>query len=145
MLKGETQMASPVEKQVKKCIAGLKKGTLTEKDLNKITEISDISDTGRNMQDILYLHASLNSPTSDILAMRIVENGEVSDGPQDPDDWPYQTVIDAVRDGWHIIKFPELALMMDESRTYSLGFEFILERPGGLVGSSEFTSTWSTY
>ena len=97
------------------------------------------------MQDILYLHASLNSPTSDILAMRIVENGEVSDGPQDPDDWPYQTVIDAVRDGWHIIKFPELALMMDESRTYSLGFEFILERPGGLVGSSEFTSTWSTY
>ena len=72
MLKGETQMTSPVENQVKKCIAGLKKGTLTEKDLNKITEISDISDTGRNMQDILYLHASLNSPTSDILSMRIV-------------------------------------------------------------------------
>lgn len=123
-------MTSPVEKQVKKCIAGLKKGTLTEKDLNKITEVSG---TNRNMQDILYLHASLNSPTSDILAMRIVENGDVSDGPEDPDDWPYQSVQEAIQDGWRVLKFPELALMMDESRTYGLGFEFILERDGVLA------------
>ncbi len=83
------------------------------------------------MQDVLYLHASMNSLISVVLAMRIVENGEISDGPEDPNDWPYQSVLEAVRDGWRIIKFPELALMMDESRTYSLGFEFILERNGG--------------
>ena len=35
-------------------------------------------------------------------------------------------------DGWRVVKFPELALMMDESRTYGLGFEFILERSGGV-------------
>ena len=62
--------------------------------------------------------------------MRIVTNGIISDGPENPDDWPYQSVLEAVRDGWRIIKFPELALMMDESRTYGLGFEFILERYG---------------
>ena len=84
------------------------------------------------MQDILYLHASSNSPTSDVLAMRIVENGEVSDGPEDPEDWPYQSLLEALRDGWRVVKFPELALMMDESRTYGLGFEFILERKGGV-------------
>lgn len=82
------------------------------------------------MQDILYLHARVNSLTSDILAMRIVTNGEISDGPENPDNWPYQTVLQAVKDGWSVIKFPELALMMDESRTYGLGFEFILERQG---------------
>ena len=80
------------------------------------------------MQDILYLHTRVNSLTSDILAMRSVTNGQISDGPENPDDWPYQSVLEAIRDGWRVIKFPELALMMDESRPYGLGFEFILER-----------------
>ena len=52
----------------------------------------------------------------------------MSDGPEDPDDWPYKTVLEAVRDGWRIIKLPELALAMDDSRTYGLGHEFVLER-----------------
>ena len=46
-----------------------------------------------------------------------------------PDDgWPYATVIDAIRDGWRVISFPNMALSLDENRTYGLGFEFILER-----------------
>ena len=90
------------------------------------------ADEARAMQDILYLHAAANSPISEVLAMRIVESGEISDGPENPADWPYQSVLEAIRDGWRVVKFPELALMMDESRTYSLGFEFILERNGGL-------------
>jgi hypothetical protein len=65
--------------------------------------------------------------------MRILEGGEISDGPEDPDDWPYQSVQEAIQDGWRVLKFPELALMMDESRTYGLGFEFILERDGILA------------
>ena len=38
------------------------------------------------------------------------------------------TVIDAIRDGWRVISFPNMALSLDENRTYGLGFEFILER-----------------
>ena len=121
-------MVSTVKNQIETCIDELKRGTLTEKGLRRIAEIAD---EGRVMQDILYLHATANSPTSEVLAMRIVENGEISDGPEDPADWPYQSVLEAIRDGWRVVKFPELALMMDESRTYSLGFEFILERNGG--------------
>ena len=60
--------------------------------------------------------------------MRIVENGEMWDGPEDPEDWPYKTVLDAVRDGWRVIKFPELALMLDDKRSYGLGCDFVLER-----------------
>ena len=53
----------------------------------------------------------------------------VHDGPDDPDDWPYQTVHEAMLDGWHIIKFPEMALMMaGEETTYGLGCEFILAK-----------------
>lgn len=86
---------------------------------------------GRIMQDLLYLNTKTTGPTSEVLAMRIIESGEISDGPEDPDNWPYQSVLEAIRDGWRVVKFPELALMMDETRTYSLGFEFILERSGG--------------
>ena len=121
-------MGSTIKNQVETCIDELKRGTLTEKGLRRIAEIAD---EVRAMQDILYLHVAANSPVSEALAMRIVENGEISDGPENPADWPYQTVLEAIRDGWRVVKFPELALMMDESRTYSLGFEFILERNGG--------------
>ena len=121
-------MGSTIKNQVETCIDELKRGTLTEKGLRRIAEIAD---EVRTMQDILYLHAAANSPISEVLAMRIVESGEISDGPENPADWPYQTVLEAIRDGWSVVKFPELALMMDESRTYSLGFEFILERNGG--------------
>ena len=121
-------MGSTIKNQVETCIDELKRGTLTEKGLRRIAEIAD---EARAMQDILYLHAAANSPISEVLAMRIVESGEISDGPENPADWPYQSVLEAIRDGWRVVKFPELALMMDESRTYGLGFEFILERDGG--------------
>jgi len=121
-------MGSTIKQQVEGCIHELKQGTLTEKGLRRIAEVAD---EARALQDILYLHTAANSPISEVLAMRIVENGEISDGPEDPADWPYQSVLEAIRDEWRVVKFPELALMMDESRTYSLGFEFILERNGG--------------
>ena len=122
-------MGSTIESQIERCIDDLKQGTLTEKGLRRIAKVAK---EARVVHDILYLHAAVNSLTSDVLAMRIVENGEISDGPEDPDNWPYQSVLEAVRDGWRVVKFPELALTMDESRTYGLGFEFILERNGGL-------------
>jgi hypothetical protein len=33
-------------------------------------------------------------------------------------------------DGWRIIKFPEMALLLDEKRTYGFGWEFVLEKWG---------------
>ena len=122
-------MGSTIEQQVERCIDELRQGTLTEKGLRQITEVAGASPL---MQDLLYLHTRVNSPSSDVLAMRFVQNGEIWDGPEDPDEWPYQSVLEAIRDGWRVVKFPELALNTDESRTYSLGFEFILERNGGI-------------
>lgn len=86
----------------------------------------------KKIQDILFLNAEANSLTSELIAMKILENGEISDGSDNADDWPYQCVLDAIKDGWHVIKFPELALTMDETRTYGFGFEFILTRNGGI-------------
>ena len=123
-------MRYAIQTQVETCIDQLKHGTLTERELRRI---ADLASKGTSVQDILYLHTNVNSLTSPVLAMRILEDGEISDGPEDPNDGPYQSVQEAIRDGWRVVKFPELALMMDDSRTYGLGFEFILERDGGVT------------
>ncbi len=79
-------------------------------------------------QDLLYLQAAHTSPAAQVVGMLLVENGEINEGPQDPAQWPYRTVLDAIRDGWRVIQFPNLALLTDETRTYGLGCEFILEK-----------------
>ena len=70
--------------------------------------------------------SSHHQVASPVHGMTLVSNGELTE----PDEahWPYRTVLEAIRDGWRVIQFPNLALMTDESRTYGLGCEFILER-----------------
>lgn len=112
-----------MEKQtIEQIIDDFREGKLTEQRLRELYSGS------KSRQDLLYLQAIKTSITSPVIGMRIVENGEISDGPENPKDWPYQTILEAVRDGWRIIKFPELALLLDEKKTYGLGCEFILEK-----------------
>ena len=106
-------------------LAELRAGTLQE---STLAAIRDEVAASPATQNLLYLQASGTDLNSEVIGMRIVLDGEVSDGPDDPDDWPYQTVLEAVRDGWRIIDFPNLALLLDESRTYAYGAEFVLEK-----------------
>jgi hypothetical protein len=78
-------------------------------------------------QDILYLQSSGTSLSDQVIGMSLVVNGEINEqNPQDP--WPYQNVLEAIRDGWRVIQFPNLALVPDENRPTGLGCEFILEK-----------------
>ena len=120
-------MKAEIRREIERCVNELKRGRLTEKGLRRIGEALDKS--GPMRQDVLYLQSDSSSPKTPVLAMRIIEDGEISDGP-DPDDWPYNTVLEAVRDGWRIVKFPDVDQVVDEKRTYGLGYEFILERYG---------------
>ena len=109
-------------------VAALQQGTLTETNLRE--GVADIVGTDApKRQDILYLQAVTTSPGAAVVGMLLVEDGELREGPPNPEDWPYQTVIEAVRDGWRIISFPNMALLtVDEKEFYGLGAEFILER-----------------
>ena len=80
------------------------------------------------MQDLLYIQTNSTSLDAGLLGMTLVVDGQIVDDAEDPVDWPYQTVLEAIQDGWHVVQFPNLALLMDESRTYGLGCEFILEK-----------------
>lgn len=106
----------------------LERGELTSARLCRgITDL--IEETNGKSQDILYLQARNTSPESQVVGMMRIEGGKRVACPPDPDDWPYQTVLDAVKDGWRIISFPNMSLLaVDEKEVYGLGFEFILER-----------------
>lgn len=113
-------------RQIEGCIEAFRLGILTEGDLRQTLE--ELSAAKSQCQDLLYLQTSNTSLNSSVHGMALVENGEISDGPTDPEDWPYKTPLQAIRDGWRIVQFPNMALLLDESKTYGLGCEFILER-----------------
>lgn len=112
--------------QLEECIDAFRQGSLDEEMLRAALETAAAG--GKGCQDLLYLQASSTSLTSQVQGMLRVEDGEIAQEIADAEEWPYQTVLEAVRDGWRIVQFPNLALMLDESRTYGLGNEFILEK-----------------
>lgn len=119
-------MTLTVKRHLEHCIEALKQGTLTEEMLRQVIEVGDGEQSKR--QSLLYLQSRSTSVAAPVHGMLLVENGQVTEGPANPEDWPYQSVLEAIDDGWRVIQFPNLALLMDESRTYGLGCEFILER-----------------
>ena len=115
----------PVKQQLNQCLDKFRAGELSEQDLLQALE----SANRQTPQRLLYIQAESTLVTSRISGMSIVDADGVHDGPDHPDDWPYQTVHEAMLDGWRIVKFPEMALMMaGEETTYGLGCEFILEK-----------------
>ena len=109
-------------------ITDLQNGTLTEAQLRqKIANIT--TETNQKRQDILYLQVGTSSPASQVVGMTYIEAGVLQEESPDPDKWPYQTVLDAVQNGWRVISFPNMALLsIPDEESYGLGFEFILER-----------------
>ncbi len=83
-------------------------------------------------QDLLYLQTSSSNLNAPVHGCTLIEDGEILE--PEVGRWPYNSVLDAIRDGWSVIQFPNLALMTDEARTYALGCEFILERPRNETG-----------
>ena len=81
-----------------------------------------------NLQRLIYLQTETTSVDSGVIGMSMVEDGEIRLPPDDPDEWPYANVLEAMKDGWRIIKFPELALLYQDPLNISLGCEFILEK-----------------
>ncbi len=122
----EADMRDEIRRQLEVCLDELRRNALREESLLRIAKLADQRAEGR--QDLLYLQAEQTSVTSRVIGMSMFVDGEVSDGPDDPDVWPYQTVGDALADGWRIVKFPEMAILLDDRRTYGLGCEFILEK-----------------
>ena len=116
--------------EIDECIDLLERGDLTADRLRSLKAAAASSSiaNGKLCQDILYVQTVFSSVTSIVNGMSMISDGEVQEMPEDSEDWPYTSVLEAMNDGWRIISFPNMALMMDDSITYGVGNEFILER-----------------
>ena len=119
------------QQQIQGWLDKLRAGTLVEADLQQaLDRLSDGTSDGDppRHQRLLYLNTGSTGVDSQVLGMSLVENGQILEGPDDVDEWPYNSVLEAMNDGWRVIKFPEMALMLQEDKTFGLGCEFILEK-----------------
>ncbi len=117
--------AEDIAHRLRVCLTKYSEGSLQEADLQDILDM--LQDGTARRQQLLYLSASGSSVHSPVIGMSLVQE-EGGGGLDDGERWPYETVLDAIRDGWRVIKFPEMALMLHETHTYGLGCEFILEK-----------------
>ena len=121
----------PDKHQIQEWLDKLRAGTLVEMDLqqalDRLNEATS-DDNSPKRQRLLYLNTGNTGVDSQVLGMALVENGEILEGPDDVDEWPYNSVLEAMDDGWRVIKFPEMALLLQEDKTFGLGCEFILEK-----------------
>jgi hypothetical protein len=107
------------------CLERFTSGTLTEADLRQSLTALD-SKAAR--QDLLYIQAENSHPGSRALGMSMVIAGRAQEPPVDAERWPYQSALEALQDGWRIISFPNLSILLDGATPHGLGCEFILER-----------------
>ena len=113
-------MFEPIEK--KKLVDKLNKGVLTEAELVKVLDDLILrKNESLPCQKVLYLQTHSTSVDSPVNGMSIIENGEICLPPED---------YDAMKDGWRIIKFPDLSLLYSHPDEIDriLGCEFVLEK-----------------
>lgn len=102
----------------------LQAGDFTETDLQRLEVLLT-----KPRQMLLYLYSKSTNMRSAIASWALYDP-TVSYEPTLPSqDVPYDSVIEAVNDGWRIVQFPraELHQFSDVDNTY-LGYEFILEK-----------------
>lgn len=86
--------------------------------------------TRQMRQRLLYLHTAMPSVRSSVIAAALHEPIADAITQIDPlaPELPYQTVIDAIREGWRIIHFPDQRAPFDDREIDMVGYEFILEK-----------------
>ena len=102
----------------------LQTGDLTEADLQGLEALLT-----EPRQLVLYLYSKSTNMRSAIASWALYDPTVPHEPTLPSQDVPYDSVIEAVNDGWRIVQFPraELYQFSDVDNTY-LGYEFILEK-----------------
>ena len=117
-------MGTTVKRWLDESRKKLQAGEFTEADLQRLEPLMT-----EPRQMVLYLYSKSTSMRSTIASWALYDP-TVSYEPTLPSrDVPYDSVIEAVNDGWRIVQFPrtELYQFSDVDNAY-LGYEFILEK-----------------
>lgn len=109
--------------------AKLESGRIQQGDLDQLQCIIS-ANRGCIRQRLLYLHAATPNIRSQVIGMALHEpvQGSVTEIVTEEQEWPYDTVHDAILDGWQVIHFPDQRTEFDDREIDILGYEFILQK-----------------
>ena len=118
-----------IDRWIDEARAKLKNGGFQKEDLDQLHRIISVDRKGIR-QRLLYLHAATPGIRSQVIGMALHEpiEGSVTEIVTEEQDWPYNTVHDAVLDGWQVIHFPDQRTEFDDREIDILGYEFILQK-----------------
>ena len=118
--------------QLERCLQRFHDGHLKAEDLERAMAAAAAAmaagELAHGQQSLLYVQTTSTDPYSDILGMSIYEEGADHDAVDAQGQFLYGSIRDAQADGWCIIRFPEVSLMIHDQLNYGLGYEFVLER-----------------
>ena len=122
-------MSNKIEEWVSLARKKVKNEGISNNDLDQLEQILQIR-CNQNRQRLLYLQATTPSIRSNVIGMAQHEpvNGAITQIEPDTDNWKYQTVHDAIVDGWQAIFFPAQRTNFDDHEIDILGYEFILQK-----------------
>lgn len=124
---------------IDKWIAGartkLENGSFQTDDLDQLHRMISANRT-HTRQRLLYLHTATPSIRSQVIGMALHEpvHGSVTEIMTEEQEWEYNTVHDAILDGWQVIHFPDQRTEFDDREIDILGYEFILQKLEGYDG-----------
>ena len=132
-----TQTATITDELLARAKARLAEGTLTVEDLDELARSGTGAKTTRRRkktvtrQRLMYLHASSPSIRSNLIAHPAVHEpapGSVTQIDPLAKALPYNSVFDAILDGWRVIHFPQQLAPYDDREIDMMGYEFVLEK-----------------
>lgn len=102
------------------------KGGISIDDLNRLRQLLQAA---QPRQRLLYLHTRTPSIYGSVIGMAQHEPvADQQDTLRTRDQWPYNTVHDAMVDGWQVVHFPNLMAPYDDREVSYVGYEFILQK-----------------
>ena len=112
-----------VEQWIESSRAKVKAGSFALPDLDQLE-----SSLAQRRQLVLYLSSQSTNLRSPVSAWVLYDATQPHD-PQPPSHKsPYNTVLDAIADGWRVVQFPISKLYDYRDENDYIGYEFILEK-----------------
>jgi hypothetical protein len=125
----QASLTAEVRDWVARAEGRLAAGTLARADLDELKSL--VAGPTRVRQRLLYLHTASPSPESLVMAVyRVdpVKDGGQNDLSPEPD-FPYPCVLDAMIDGWQVVRFPEYNATIVQDREIDVqGYQFVLQK-----------------
>ena len=120
-------MFPEIERWISLAREKVKSEGVSQNDLDQLEQILQVK---CSRQRLLYLQATTPSIRSNVIGMaqHVPVSGAITQIEPDTDNWKYQTVHDAIVDGWQAIFFPAQRTNFDDHEIDILGYEFILQK-----------------